>query len=330
MKQLWPWTIETLMVLIPLGVIVLSTSFALRREPRTMKPPSHRESDVAGIKKIVQAILLGLCLVLWMTVLLTLLNHTHWLSWVVALVPHSARPYMMLVLIMFVALPGFQTTARFSRRRRRLVNLAVVALIVVTIFAQSWITNDICTLTFVFMYGVMVQPRVSFTRLSIILFIGAMLYDAVQVYGTGAMQQSVEHAAAKPTGLAGMAFVIPENLSQAVVDLQHGGAALIGTGDIVLGCIMAVSAGRVAQRTNVPRIRWAAYCGFVLALVLGLGAALIFNVDQPATIYLVPCIWLLVLLAAWRAGVADELKLPLRQHKPPAREASTQPAIEHA
>ncbi len=330
MKQLWPWTIEILMVLIPLALIVLTTNFALRRKPSTVKAASHQESDITGIKKVGQAIAFGLCLVLSMTISLMVLNHPQWLSWVVAIVPHAARQYILLVLVMPFVLVGFQITARLSRWRRRLVNLSVVALIVVTIVSQSWITNDICTLTLVFMYGVTTQPRVSFTRLSIILLIGAVLYDAVQVYATGAMQQRVERVASKPTGLAGMAFIIPENLGHMVVDLQHDAAALIGTGDILLGCIMAVSAGRVAQRTNVPRIKWAAYCGFVLAMTLGLAAALIFKIDQPATIYLVPCIWLLVQFAAWRAGVTEELKLPLRHHEPITPKATTQPAIEQA
>lgn len=127
--------------------------------------------------------------------------------------------------------------------------------------------------------------NLSFVKISI-FSTAIVLYDAIHVFGTHLMQKA--------------AGGIVQSGIPAMIDLVY---FQMGVGDIVLPGMAVVFGIRLAKELKVPILGAAGILGYVIGLFVTLAVLFVSQYPQPATIYLIPSVFVFLLAAAWAKGV---------------------------
>jgi len=194
--------------------------------------------------------------------------------------------------------------------RGALVGVLCAAIFLAWVLVDSWITFNLMVVLVLVLMALILQQRISFLRLSLILFFLAVLYDAWQVYGTGNMVEVATNM--KPViGAAERQFSIPAMLllpdSLSLTPQRYG---VLGGGDVVVFSILAVSAARFGRKIGSWMPVVLAFAGFAVAMIVSSLVVWYSQSGQPATIYIVPLCALPVMLYARWKGNFDLLSVP--------------------
>lgn len=194
-----------------------------------------------------------------------------------------------------------------------LVVLVAVSVVAAWFVYPVWLTTNLLIGLIIAGLLVVVQPRLSFRHIAVVGVAMALLYDIIQVFGTGAM---VETAAVAVKNDLPMLLALPQlDASSWSAFLTAPPVFFLGGGDIFLPALLVVVAGRVAQRTSRPWVYRSGVIGFTVGLLVALLAATVLEVGQPATIYTIPAVVIAVLIAAYRGGVLRELAVVQPLHR---------------
>lgn len=131
-----------------------------------------------------------------------------------------------------------------------------------------------------------------------VLFVGIMIYDVVMVFGTKMMQKA---ALSSFVNLPVM-LMVPKSLS-----LDAEPVLRLGLGDVVLPGTIVMLAFRLTARYKDYGFAGSAMAGYSAGYLVALCVLYIFNLPQPATIYLMPGAWLGLVIWAWRSGNLKEI-----------------------
>lgn len=330
-----------MLVIMPICVALIAVRLALtcRYHPRTQFVilPDHEEdpadtpdqtvSDVRSKRDLLIIMFLALGIVLALSTLLWVLAHAEYFAAIlqplVRLLENVGMNTVIAVIVAVIltaqALEFWSCFTWITPWRRAGMIAVFVGAYVAWISIDSWITLDLLAALVCVSSILIFQPRISFLRVSLILFIAAFLYDAVQVYGTGNME-TVAQAVTPTLGaverelMLPMLFIIPR-------DLSFHTFGLLGLGDVLVLGIMAIAAARLGKKigSRLPLVM--TFAGFAVAMTVCYTAVLYFDSGQPATIFIVPfCALPVILYAKWR-GDFDQLTMPFFGQQLKARKA---------
>lgn len=144
------------------------------------------------------------------------------------------------------------------------------------IFFPGWITADIFGVIAAVM--ILVLYRNLSAPLCLAVSIGIIVYDAFHVFGTRIMQEVAFGSGATALGL----LTIPESLSSTAAPLVE-----IGVGDLVTPGLIVMLAYRIGKVRSAA----GAIIGYVVGIALTMWVNIHFDFPQPATIYLIPGVW---------------------------------------
>jgi presenilin-like A22 family membrane protease len=147
----------------------------------------------------------------------------------------------------------------------------------------NWLTADLLGLAMVTIIVAAFRPKVlSFVYICLIMLTLGIAYDAVQVYITKKMQESIGSLVE-----ASMPHLI---LVPAEPSLSATPESGLGLGDIVVILVLLVPVANISRRVGRRSIYIAGLVGFVIAEVLAILAGRLTGHWQAASIYLVVCI----------------------------------------
>lgn len=256
----------------------------------------------------------------WMSVLLLGLALVGLLSfWLNSGAPLIARPqYEQWVAILLYVLVVRLTWDLFTqasgiRAKASIVIIGATVFGVVTLWNlyPNWLTASLLSVLITIWGLYTIQPLWSFLRVTGVLLVVALCYDVVQTLATSSMIRYAERAVT--ISWPGL-IRIPLHITS--LTAIQGPA--IGAGDLLIPGILAVIAGRIAQRSGARSILWAALIGFAAGVLLALVVVTILDIPQPATIFTVPGVALPVWLTARHNGVQAELRNRQRPGDGPA------------
>ena len=207
-----------------------------------------------------------------------------------------------------LVVPGVLTSYTWMTNKRAFAIAIVVVLVVLSWYSiDSWITIDLLAAGFTIVVVSLFQSSMSFMRLSVIFTILAVAYDAVTVYATGDMVKTA-NAAVPVVGAQErilkipQLFMLPDQLS-----LHPASYGFIGVGDIVIFSLLALTAARFGKKVGSRTPLYLALAGFVVAVYACSLVVNYFRYPQPATIFIVPCCALPVILYGLRRKLLVEL-----------------------
>jgi presenilin-like A22 family membrane protease len=191
-------------------------------------------------------------------------------------------------------------------RPRRIIRLPAMVLVMTTYLfwttMNSWLLTNLMVVLAILNGLVFLRRNWSFARLAVIGVAITLLYDAIQVFYTGAMDQLIKPAVHESLPVL---LVIPRQLNPVSEP-----AAFIGAGDIIIPGILVVAAAFIGARIGQSRLYWWSLAGYAIGLTVTIIMSVAFDATQPALIYLMPGVIGGVCLAAWRGGVLPELRQP--------------------
>jgi hypothetical protein len=172
----------------------------------------------------------------------------------------------------------------------------------------DWLTLSLVTSIWVVTVISTVQVAAPFVTAAVAATAVAFGFDFVQVFLTGSM---VHVANAAISGQVPILIEVPQHLA-----LTAPSAFGLGQSDVAIPGVLLVIAGRMAQRTGKRVLYWAAAGGYGAGLAAALAAAVTWNTDLPALIFVIPGLVTAVLVTARRCGAWEELRR--RQFQPPS------------
>lgn len=294
----------------------VSTPGARRRDDKCTDLGSPKDVLVAlAIGAMVSAV--GGCLS-WL--LVSLMDN----AWLSQFLPPSVFAVSVAICAVMLAPPLFSHCVEWLSTKRLILILLVDALVIYAwATVDSWMTNNLLGAVMT-VHGILVlQFRMSFLRLSLILLVIAVLYDAWQVYETANMVELAEASlptqpSAPVTSLPTPAEASERALSVPGVLLVPSGLALhstwtyfLGMGDVLIVGVMVVTAARVGRRVGSRVPFFAALTGFAVAISVTVVVADYFRAAQPALIFIVPACAGGVMVCARCSGYWDDLKKPV-------------------
>lgn len=322
-----------MLVIIPAAVALVAVMLALtcKYHPRTQfiilpdydqnddptDTSDQMVSDVKSKRDLLNIGAIALGIVLGMSLVLVAITHAEYFSAILQPLVRLFEDFdqntviaVIVAIILLFQAPGLLGTCFTWITPWRRVGIAAVfvGVYIAWISIDSWVTLDLIAAVLCISTILMFQPRISFLRLSLILLIGAFLYDAVQVYGTGNME-SLARAATPTIGaserelMIPMLFIIPR-------DLSFESFGLLGLGDVVVLGVMAVAAARLGKKIGSRMPLVLTFAGFAVAMTVCYAVMWHFKLAQPATIYIVPLCALPVILYVWRRSEFSQLSMP--------------------
>lgn len=311
----------------------ISTMLVMRTSPiptsEDSKKHTNPDGSVSKRHTVKIAVFAGVGVSLMMTLVLLASLHPEWFSWLEATARWLESLGELPVAVMAASLPLMvptlllKFTLRLSWAKVGLILGVIAAAIAWWALYQSWLTVDLLAVISVILAMHWFQPRVTFMTAWIASVIIAVLYDLVQVFGTGNMEKAAIRSlgALHPANgnvdgwVQPLMLVIPNGVS-----LDAPGATFLGLGDIVGSGILLVIVARASKRSGNWRLYQAALAGFAVGMLLCLVVRSYFLAGQPATIYLFPFIGFAVIWAARKAELTKELHI--RAYKPALAEDS--------
>ena len=278
-------------------LLTAATRLALTRPPRPAAVTIITPAWWPG-QWWVTAVAAGFAVAAAGTIVLTGMNH------VLAAGPRHHMPggagimtWVFAVVIVFGAWPlaDQYTPGRF---RKHVVFVVLVFTAGAWLADTNWLTTDLVTVIFVAQLVTSWQIRAPFAVTAVALLVVAAGYDAVQVFVTHAMTQE----ASTVTGDLPVTLTFPAHLA-----LTAPAAVALGVGDIFLPGALAVTAGRISQRTGDSAYYRAAVAGYAAGLA---GAVITLEVSRivlPALVFLIPCVTVAVIITAARRHALNEL-----------------------
>ncbi|MFA5987210.1 MAG: presenilin family intramembrane aspartyl protease [Candidatus Paceibacterota bacterium] len=164
----------------------------------------------------------------------------------------------------------------------------------------NWITIDLAE-TCVAMHFFVAYRNIKLKQCAVIT-LGIMTYDALMVFGTGLMQKVAGGLTVGGKAVIPALIMIPKSLS-----LDGKTLFCMGLGDIVLPGFIVVYAMRQALKHKAPSLAIGACLGYVAGSVIALSLFFVFKSPQPATIYLMPGVFVGFFSAAWYKGLLNEV-----------------------
>jgi presenilin-like A22 family membrane protease len=284
-------------------------------------------SDLDSRHKLMRAVGIALGIVLVMSMMLWVLSHPEYfedfLEPLVRVLSHMDYNTLLATMVVFpIALQVLGIARTFTwitPWRGVLIGVACAAVLSAWLLVDSWITLNLAAALICLLGALSFQTRISFLRLSLIMLIASILYDAWQVYGTQDMQKyaaSVTPQIGEPERVLAFPalFMFPGELS-----LHPFGYAMLGAGDVMVLGIMAISAARLGKKleSQVPLLLTMA--GFAVAMAVATMVVHYTDFAQPATIYIVPLCALPVIVFARLRGRFDQLSMPFYAAAPKKR-----------
>lgn len=204
------------------------------------------------------------------------------------------------LLVVILPLIAFSLAWQLRTEKQRIIAVAVMAAVSVAwTWSPNWLTSNLLIIALLIATVILIQLRSSFLQVAVALAIIAFFHDVVQTWGTDKMEESALRAVSNSEPRL---FVIPASF-----DLSAPMLVALGAADIFLPSLLAVIAGRIAERTGHRSIYWAAIAGFAVGLCLSAVGLYVTKKAQPAMIYILPSLLLAVWLTAWRCKVSDLL-----------------------
>jgi len=285
-------------------------------------PPDALASDLSSRRMVLMAVGIALGLVFAASLYLWTLTHLGSATVRVPKPPAIVSQVfsvitlnvVIVVLVLFTTVVQFAVISRsfvwMTPFRRVLAIAMAVILVAAWVAVDSWITFDLVSGLTCLILAVCLQTRMSFLRLALMLGIVAVLYDAVQVFGTGNMDkygsalEPVLGAPERQLTIPAM-FIIPSSFS-----LTPHAYGFLGCGDVVILCLLAIAAARFGRRTGTWTPVVLTFVGFAAAMAVCFTVIRYFQSVQPATIYIVPFCVLPILLYAKQQGTFRQLSVP--------------------
>ncbi len=161
----------------------------------------------------------------------------------------------------------------------RILSYIGLSLVITFIWARyrNWLIQDIVNLAVGLLF--LVKFRITSLKNCAIISIGIILYDASAVFASGQMIAHAENLSQYPFGM----LVVPDGISPSSKPIMF-----LGVGDIVIpGFIILASYWKYGKTGEIAGI-----LGYLLGGAVTLWVLIGAQFPQPATIYLIPGVWL--------------------------------------
>lgn len=196
-------------------------------------------------------------------------------------------------LIILIFTSGILHQTALNSLARNTISVSFATILSYSWYAYpNWLTIDTTTLILV------IQFLLTFRNISIkqsaLIACGIMIYDAFMVFGTGVMQKVAGEAISNGKVLMPILIMIPQSLS-----LESKAIFVEGLGDVVLPGLVVMCAMRESIRLSMPTLTMGACAGYIMGSLISLMVLIVFNFPQPATIYLMPGVFVGLLSVAW-------------------------------
>lgn len=163
--------------------------------------------------------------------------------------------------------------------------------------SPSWLVYDVAG----FIVTVYLMNSVSFERMRyLVIGLAAIAcYDAISVFGTGAMVQAVSGSGLGQDVIPPSTFVLPKDVGEFAAPTNAVILSTFGFGDLIFSGFVV----RAAARYELAR--WA-MGGYAVGFSACFASVVIFGIMMPAMLFLVPALLGAFFFGAWRRGVALE------------------------